>query len=138
MGKTGDGKSTLGNFLLNDGKMHFKSFDISNSRTQKTNEVKVCNLTIIDTPGLLDSGNKAGESDVDAKHYDEMVRLIQEKQNLKEVLIIKDSNNIRFSTDIQEMIKKIRNTFEDPKIFKNVAFVFINFIWKKNKKMKLE
>jgi hypothetical protein len=36
------------------------------------------------------------------------------------------------------MIKKIRNTFEDPKIFKNVAFVFINFIWKKNKKMKLE
>ena len=29
IGKTGDGKSTLGNFLFNDGKEHFKPFDTS-------------------------------------------------------------------------------------------------------------
>jgi hypothetical protein len=61
---------------------------------------------------------------VDAEHYKEMIDLIKKKQNLKEILIIKDSKNLRFSIDIQEMIKIMCNTFDDPKVFKNVAFVY--------------
>lgn len=135
IGKTGDGKSTLGNFLLNDnGIKHFKPFDTSNSGTQSTNEKKIGDLTVIDTPGLLDSGNTAGENDVDAEHYKDMVQFIKKRQNLKGILIVKDSNNIRFSADIQEMIKMICNTFDNPKIFKNIAFVFTKFYMKRKQK----
>ena len=134
IGKTGDGKSSLGNFLFNDGKEHFKPFDTSESGTQETVVEKVGNLTIIDTPGLLDSSNQAGDKNVDAEHYKEMINLIKKKQNLKGILIIKDSNNIRFSSDIQEMIKLMCNTFDNPKIFKNVAFVFTKFYMKKKQK----
>ena len=132
IGKTGDGKSTLGNFLFNDGKEHFKPFDTSESGTQETVVEKVGNLTIIDTPGLLDSSNQAEN----AEHYKEMINLIKKRQNLKGILIIKDSNNIRFSSDIQEMIKLMCNTFDNPKIFKNVAFVFTKFYMKKKNETK--
>ena len=136
IGKTGDGKSTLGNFLLNDGKEHFKPYDTSESGTQTSVAEKVGNLTIIDTPGLLDSSNQAGDKNVDAEHYKEMINLIKKRQNLKGILIIKDSNNIRFSSDIQEMIKVMCNTFDNPKIFKNVAFVFTKFYMKKKNETK--
>jgi predicted GTPase len=134
IGKTGDGKSTLGNFLLNDGEEHFKPYDTSESGTQTSVAEKVGNLTIIDTPGLLDSSNQAGDKNVDAEHYKEMINLIKKRQNLKGILIIKDSNNIRFSSDIQDMIKMICNAFKDPKIFKNVAFVFTKYYMKKKQK----
>ena len=138
IGKTGDGKSTLGNFLFNDGKEHFKPYDTSESGTQTSVAEKVGNLTIIDTPGLLDTSNQAGDKNVDAEHYKEMINLIKKKENLKGILIIKDSNNIRFSTDIQDMIKMICNAFKDPKIFKNVAFVFTKFYMKKKQKSEIK
>ncbi len=138
IGKTGDGKSTLGNFLLNDGEEHFKPYDTSESGTQTSVAEKVGNLTIIDTPGLLDSSNQAGDKNVDAEHYKEMINLIKKRQNLKGILIIKDSNNIRFSSDIQDMIKMICNAFKDPKIFKNVAFVFTKFYMKKKQKSEIK
>jgi len=56
-----------------------------------------------------------------------MVAEIQKMKNLKGIIIVKDSNNIRFSTEFQEMIKTICSTFDDPKIFKNVSFVFTKF-----------
>jgi len=98
-----------------------------NLEHKKTKSETVGNLTIIDTPGLLYSENKEGEKDKDAEHYKEMVAEIQKMKNLKGIIIVKDSNNIRFSTEFQEMIKTICSTFDDPKIFKNVSFVFTKF-----------
>ena len=135
IGKTGDGKSSLGNYLLNDhGKEHFKVYDYSKSGTQETTSMKIGSLTIIDTPGLLDSQNENGEKNVDADHYMEMIKLIKKRENLKGILIIKDCNNIKYSTDIQEMIKMICNTFRDSQIFKNVAFVFTKFYMRKKQR----
>lgn len=135
IGKTGDGKSTLGNYLLNDhGKEHFEVYHYSESGTKNTTSKKIGNLTIIDTPGLLDSQNEKGEKNVDADHYMKMIKDIKNRENLKGILIIKDCNNIKYSTDIQEMIKMICSTFKDPQIFKNVGFVFTKFYMSKKQK----
>ena len=135
IGKTGDGKSTLGNYLLNDhGKEHFEVYDYSESGTKNTTSKKIGNLTIIDTPGLLDSQNENGEKNVDAEHYQEMIKDIKNRENLKGILIIKDCNNIKYSTNIQEMIKMICSTFKDSQIFKNVAFVFTKFYMSKKQR----
>ena len=57
IGKTGHGKSSLGNFLLGQ-KDLFNVYDSPLSRTQVTMKCERNGLTIIDSPGLLDSGNE--------------------------------------------------------------------------------
>ena len=137
IGKTGDGKSTLGNLLLDDnGKEIFEVCHDSKSGTPDTKVATYKNLTIIDTPGLLDSENKAGEKNVDVEHYKQMIQKIKQRENLNGILFVKDSNNIRYSTDIQDMIKMICNTF-GPTIFTNIGFVFTKFHMKENQKKKI-
>jgi hypothetical protein len=144
IGKTGDGKSTLGNLLLDDnGKEIFIVCDDSESGTQITqvatheNPTTKETITIIDTPGLLDSKNKAGEKNVDVEHYKQMIQTIKQRENLNGILLVKDSNNIKYSIDIQEMIKMICNTFGDSKIFKNIGFVFTKFYMSEKQKQKI-
>ena len=80
IGKTGHGKSSLGNFLF--GQQKFEVFDKPQSGTQNTEEKTLNGLTIIDTPGLLDSQNENGDKEVDAEHYKEMISFIQKKKTI--------------------------------------------------------
>ena len=128
IGKTGHGKSSLGNFLLGQ-KDLFKVFDTPTSGTQDTSKCERNGLTIIDSPGLLDSGNDANKN-MDVEHYEKLVYFIKSQDELNGIIIVMNSQENRFSEDIQTMLKMICNTFEY-KNFKFISFVFTKFYGKK-------
>lgn len=129
IGKTGSGKSQLGNFLLQD-KNAFKVSADPNSETQETIEKSIETLTVIDTPGLADSKGK------DNEHYRNMVTKIQELKYLNAILIVINCQEPRFAEDIQLMLKKICNVF-NKEILKNVAFVFTKYFGRKTEKQQI-
>jgi len=128
IGKTGHGKSSLGNFLLGQ-KDLFKVFHNPKSGTQDPSKHERNGLTIIDSPGLLDSENDANKN-MDAEHYEKLVYFIKSQAELNGIIIVMNSQEDRFSEDIQTMLKMICNTFEY-KHFKFISFVFTKFYGKK-------
>lgn len=136
IGKTGHGKSSLGNFLFGK-KDLFKVYHNDTSGTQLTSEITINGLTIIDTPGLFDSQNQGGEKNMDKKHYEEMISFIQKRKNLKGILFVVNCTEVRLSSDLQDLIKMICNVFSY-KTFKNIAFVFTKFYGKPKVKKTIE
>ena len=135
IGKTGHGKSSLGNFLLGQ-KDLFKVYDVPTSGTQDTSKSERNGLTIIDSPGLLDSGNDANKNK-DVEHYKELVYFIKSLKNLNGIIIVMNSQEMKISEDIQTMLKMICNTFEY-RHFKFISFVFTKFQGKKKELEKIK
>lgn len=130
IGKTGSGKSKLGNFLLGKDNL-FKVSDDPDSETTKASCKKVDTLSVIDSPGLADSQGR------DNEHYKKLISFIKNLTFLNGILIVINSQEDRFSEDIQTMIKQICNTFNFP-TFKNIAFVFTKYYGKKKEKEKIK
>ena len=135
IGKTGHGKSSLGNFLLGQ-KDLFRVYDSPTSGTQETMKKEINGLTIIDSPGLLDSGNDENKSK-DVEHYQQLVYYIKSLGELNGIIIVMNSQEMRNSEDIQTMMKMICNTFEY-KNFKFISFVFTKFTGKKKELEKIK
>ena len=135
IGKTGHGKSSLGNFLLGQ-KDLFKVYDTPKSGTQKTMSKEINGLTIIDSPGLLDSENDK-DKNKDVEHYQQLVYYIKSLGELNGIIIVMNSQEMRNSEDIQTMMKMICNTFEY-KNFKFISFVFTKFKGKKKELKKFK
>ena len=128
IGKTGHGKSSLGNFLLGQ-KDLFKVFHNPKSGTQDPSKHERNGLTIIDSPGLLDSENDANKN-MDVEHYEKLLYFIKSQAELNGIIIVMNSQDMKISEDIQTMLKMICNTFEY-KNFKFISFVFTKFYGKK-------
>lgn len=116
IGKTGNGKSALGNFLLNK-----YYFDVSCKPESETNITtmginKLENFGIIDTPGLNDSKGR------DQDHYENIMRFIKNK-NITSLLFVINFNETRISSDLQEILKIYCNIF-DFEFFKHFGLVF--------------
>ena len=133
IGKTGHGKSSLGNFLL--GEKLFKVYDVPTPETRDTLKFERNGLTIIDSPGLLDSGNDANKNK-DAEHYEKLLYTIKSLNNLNGIIIVMNSQDMKFSEDIRTMLKMICNTFEH-RHFKYISFVFTKFFGKKKELEKI-
>lgn len=131
IGYTGNGKSSLGNFLL--GQKVFKVSANPNSETDITEKRTVDNLTIIDTPGFSDSNGK----DKDNEHMSFMIKYIKQLQYLNGILIVISCYTIRSSTDFKNMIKQICNIFHF-ETFQNIGIVFSNYCGKPKKKEELK
>lgn len=128
IGKTGSGKSLLGNFLLQDRNAFIVSSN-PESETHLTEKRTVGNITIIDSPGLLDSKGR------DNEHYKQMITYIKCLKELNGILIVINCQDTRFSSDMQDMIRIICNNFNYETMKNNIGFVFTKFYAKNKKKL---
>ena len=116
LGKTGNGKSTLGNFLLNE-----NQFKISgNLESETVDSLMGVNykedFCVIDTPGLNDSKGR------DQIHYENIIKYIRDKY-ITSFLLVFNFQDTRLSSDLQELIKIYCNIFNF-NIFNHMGLVF--------------
>lgn len=129
IGKTGHGKSQLGNFLLQNPNAFVVSAG-ADSETHLTEKKTVGNVTIIDSPGLMDSKGR------DNQHYKQMMESIKCLSSLNGILIVFNSQETRLSSDLQDMIRTICNNFNFETMKNNIGFVFTKYYAKSEEKKK--
>ncbi|EDR27772.1 hypothetical protein, conserved [Entamoeba dispar SAW760] len=120
IGGTGDGKSSLGNFILK--KNAFKVNDTPNSITQKTEgsygEDDRNDIFVIDTPGLQDSG------EMDENQLNQMVNYIKEQKGLEAIALVLNFNSVQFLNNIEALIKKLYKAFPTKDFWRHVCIVW--------------
>ena len=127
LGKTGDGKSSLGNFLLGQGL--FEVYATPYPGTKEIQKIERNGLTIIDTPDFFSLEEKQ-------KDLENLIYYIKSLGELNGIIIVMNSQEKRFSEDIQTMLKMICNTFEY-RYFNNISFVFTRFCSKRKELEKI-
>ncbi len=116
LGKTGNGKSCLGNFLLDN-----NIFKTSSKPESETVDLKIGinyskDFCVIDTPGLNDNQRR------DQMHYQNIIKFIKNKY-ITSFLLVFNFNETRLSLDLQEFIKIYCNIFNF-EIFNHLGLVF--------------
>ncbi|CAB5191080.1 unnamed protein product [Rhizophagus irregularis] len=103
VGKTGAGKSTLGNLLLDTSENENPTFPSSVTKKSGSANIKIGDITynIVDTPGIFDT------DDLNADILDEIARTIQKcAHGIKAILFVFEAK--RFTEEQKEMISRIR------------------------------
>lgn len=130
IGLPGHGKSSLGNFLLS--KQIFKVSDGYKLCTRNISSYTSGNLTIIDTPGFDSVEN-------DKVFINEIKEYINKSKNIRAILIVINSQEVRITNDFKNLIKMICNNFKYDILY-HIAFVFSksSFMNYKQKQIMLE
>ena len=122
IGSTGNGKSTLGNFLLDPSKEHildnptFKPGTQNEPKTKHVTAASIGDLTVVDTPGLNESGYE------DFKHMTCIVKQLNELQSISACILC-----IKFEYKICKATMKYYKRLL-PQLFENNVFVvFTNY-----------
>ena len=126
IGKAGQGKSSLGNFLLNEAR--FQVSDIPNKMLRSINKSERNGLTIIDTCGL--------GYENDTNNFKEIIQCIS-NDYINEILIVMNAQENRITYETEKMIKLICNNFNYRIIQHYISFVFTNFYGEYKQKEKL-
>ena len=125
MGSTGNGKSTLGNFLLDPSEEHIldnPTFPTAKSNLPDTKEVVIESkdgLTVIDTPGLNE-----GEHE-DLEHTLDILKKLKSQQSITAAILC-----VNFENKIDEQYRHTINYYKChfPRLFeKNVLIVITNY-----------
>ena len=127
LGKTGDGKSSLGNFLLGQGL--FEVYATPYPGTKVIQKIERNGLTIIDTPGF---NSPRG----DIENFKNIIYYIKSLGELNGIIIVMNSEENRVFESTQTMLKMICNTFEY-RYFNNISFVFTRFCSKRKELEKI-
>lgn len=109
IGETGSGKSSLGNFIL-DNEDAFEVNDDPESCTTDTVlkfSKKHKDIAVIDTPGLNDSRGR------DKVHYDQMLKILGKVKYVHFILLVLNYKSVRFNQSVQHMIKFLCQVFPD-------------------------
>lgn len=125
LGKTGDGKSSLANFLSNTEK--FKVFDGKASGTSKFQEhdfsFENVKYKVIDTPGYFDSKPENIE-----KNNKEIINSIQNTNNpISTILVVVNFQTSRIDENAQIVIEKISELFPIDEFWKHVIIIFTKY-----------
>lgn len=131
LGATGDGKSSLGNFILNK-KDLFTVSDDPESETKETighNGIEGAeDIFVIDTPGLQDTKNS------DKKHIVNMVNYVKNHKDIQAIIVVFNFNQDRFAPYLKTMIKIFNDIFIADKFWYHVGFVFTKYYQDMRKK----
>ncbi|EDR26445.1 hypothetical protein, conserved [Entamoeba dispar SAW760] len=126
IGGTGDGKSSLGNFVLKkkDKSNAFRVSSEPNSQTQETigsyGENDRENVFVIDTPGFQDSHG----AETDTEHIKQMVDYIKKQKGIQAIVIVLSIHSPRLSDGIRTMIEIISNIFPISDFWEHVCIVW--------------
>jgi hypothetical protein len=125
VGETGNGKSSLGNFILNR-----KVFSVSDNPKAETKitrgEYGIDNtkdIFVIDTPGLQDSEG------ADKEHLVQMVDYIKKNPGLQAILIVFNFHQPRLALYIKTLIKLLCNIFPGANFWSHVGLVWTKFYY---------
>ena len=126
-GETGNGKSSLGNFLLGN--------NVFNVSADVKAETKVTfgrqgtgdssDLFVIDTPGLQDTEGS------DREHMIQLIQYVKEHKELNAIIVVFNYQQVRFPYNIQTMLKLFCNIFPMKDVGKHIALVFTNAFTRK-------
>lgn len=125
LGKTGDGKSSLSNFLSDTD--NFKVYDGKSSGTSKFQE---CDFSfentkykVIDTPGFFDSNSEKIE-----KNNNEIIDSIKSsKSPISTILIVVNFQTSRIDESAQICIEKVSEYFPIEEFWKHVIIIFTKY-----------
>ena len=141
LGATGDGKSSLGNFILNK-KDLFRVSDDPESETKETighNGINGAeNIFVIDTPGLQDTRAS------DKKHIVNMVNYVKNHKDIQAIIVVFNFHQDRFAPYLKTMIKIFNDIFVTEDFWFHVGFVFTKYFkdmrkkFEKKKEKKIE
>ena len=132
LGESGNGKSSLGNFILNR-ENAFATSDNTKSETKETSgkygirDTK--NIFVIDTPGLQDPEGK------DKIQFENLLIYTKKQTHLQSIVIVFNYHYDRFAEHIKNMIRLLCNAFPQDDFFEHVALVwtrYFNFLHKKS------
>ncbi|EDR26444.1 hypothetical protein, conserved [Entamoeba dispar SAW760] len=128
IGGIGDGKSSLGNFILEN-----NSFVVgygSEPTTQETigynGRYDKSNVFVIDTPGIQESG------EMDENKLNQMIDYLKEQEGTKAVIIVLNFNTEILSENIKRMVKLLCNIFPVDDFWKHVCIVWTNCSYNKS------
>ncbi|OUM59778.1 hypothetical protein PIROE2DRAFT_63557 [Piromyces sp. E2] len=125
LGETGNGKSSLGNFIF--GKEVFSVSENPESETKVTTGAYGDNensgIFVIDTPGLQDAEG------TDREHLIQMVDYIKTNPGLQAVIIVFNYHQERFAKNIQTVIKLLCNVFPCTNVWSHVALVWTKYYY---------
>jgi len=122
IGETGVGKSQLGNFILQN--ECFKTGNGKNSETETLSEgyshLDGMNVTIVDTPGLNDTGSK------DEEIMNLIVKKFQEDNSIDGIILVYSFRDPRRVQKHQELVNNLIKLFGKDLLEKRLKVIFTN------------
>ena len=122
IGRTGDGKSTLCNFMmrcLGCNKNYFSESATGDSHTHDPLCKSVNKFTIIDTPGLLDTMG----IEKDTENLKKIVAIGKEIKYVNTIVLVFNAQAPRFDSGMKDAVKLLIDSF-GPDVVNKMAFVF--------------
>ncbi|GAB1223909.1 hypothetical protein ENUP19_0165G0004 [Entamoeba nuttalli] len=120
IGETGNGKSSLGNFILK--KNVFEVGDSPNSETREVvgekGEGDRSDLIVIDTPSLQES------KEFNEKFLNDIVGYVKEQGGINGIVIVLNYNTNRISNNIKIMIQIMSKIFPSHDFLKHICIVW--------------
>ena len=138
IGSTGDGKSSLGNSLLNlQNPNSFRESDDPDSCTDRTEALtgawrgdgSLC--TIIDTPGMNDSQGR------DFEHLEKILDFLKAGKTINTFLLVRNGKRLRMDNSFKDMLKMFEFKFGES-FWSNVVMSISNTRYDKEDEAKIQ